>query len=152
MTTVKPGHRTYNHPYLGEIRTRGTSTGDLYPYHYTNKLHAESKIQMVHNRNTIRLSIKIYAGIATLAFAREPSTKAKQVQRSRQGSNILPRMRAVCVSPLYQSELVKWPYIYYLNDKAVKLTNGFWGAKGGSKQVSFKSRLHRYKVNCCVLQ
>ena len=29
-------------------------------------------------------------------------------------------MRTACTSPLYQSRLVEWPYIYGLNDKAVK--------------------------------
>ena len=75
---------------------------------------------MVYNRNTRRLTIKVYAGIATLVFAREPNAKAKKVQRSRQGSNILPRMRAACASPLYQSQLGNCPYICGLNTKAVK--------------------------------
>ena len=33
---------------------------------------------VVYNRNTRRCTIKVYAGIATLAFAREPSAKAKK--------------------------------------------------------------------------
>ena len=38
----------------------------------------ESKIQTVYDRNTRRRTIKVYAGIATLAFARKPSAKAKK--------------------------------------------------------------------------
>ena len=37
----------------------------------------ESKIQTVYDRNMRRCTIKVYAVIATLAFAREPSAKAK---------------------------------------------------------------------------
>ena len=105
--TAKSGHRTHNRQHWGEVRTRGTSTSDPCSFRYTNGLLAEFKIQTVYNRNTRRRTIKVYAGIATLAFAREPSAKAKKVQRSRQGSNILPRMRAACTSPLYQSELIE---------------------------------------------
>ena len=75
MTTAKVRHRTHNRQHWSEVRTRGTSTGDPCPHHYTNGLLVESKIQMVYNRNTRRLTIKIYAGIVTLAFAREPGAK-----------------------------------------------------------------------------
>ena len=78
MTTAKPGHRTHNRQHWSEVRTRGTSTGDPCSYRYTNGLLAELKIQTVYDRNTRRRTIKVYAGIATLAFAREPSAKAKK--------------------------------------------------------------------------
>ena len=78
MTTAKLGHRTHNRQHWSEVRTRGTNTGDPYPYHYTNGLLAESKIQTVYNHNMRMLIIKIYAAIVTLAFAREPSAKAKK--------------------------------------------------------------------------
>ena len=45
---------------------------------YTNELLAESKIQTVYIHNTRSLTIKIYAGITTLVFARKPSAKAKK--------------------------------------------------------------------------
>ena len=47
---------------------------------YTNGLLLELKIQTVYDRNTRRRTIKVYAGIATLTFAREPSAKANKVQ------------------------------------------------------------------------
>ena len=78
MTTAKLGHRTHNRQHWSEVRTRGTSTGDPCSFRYTNGLLAELKIQTVYHRNTRRRIIKVYAGIATLAFAREPSTKAKK--------------------------------------------------------------------------
>ena len=37
--------------------------------------------------NTRRRNIKVYAGISTLAFAREPSAKAKKVQKKCNGHN-----------------------------------------------------------------
>ena len=39
---------------------------------------ADLKIQTVFNRNMRRRIIKVYAGTATLAFAREPSARAKK--------------------------------------------------------------------------
>ena len=44
----------------------------------TNGLLVESKVQTLYDRNTRRRTIKVYGGIATLAFACEPSTKAKK--------------------------------------------------------------------------
>ena len=38
----------------------------------------DTEIQTLYERNTKRRTIKFYAGIATLAFAREPSAKAKK--------------------------------------------------------------------------
>ena len=60
------------------VQMRVASTGDPCSCRYTIGLHAESKIQTVYDRNTRRCTIKVYAGIATLAFAREPSAKAKK--------------------------------------------------------------------------
>ena len=37
----------------------------------------ELKIQTLYDRNMRRRTIKVYAGIATLTFAREPSAKTK---------------------------------------------------------------------------
>ena len=45
---------------------------------YTNGLLAESNIQTAYDRDTRRRTIKVYQGIDTLAFAREPSAKAKK--------------------------------------------------------------------------
>ena len=36
-----------------------------------------TKIQTVYNCNTRRRTVKVYAGVAMLIFAREPSAKAK---------------------------------------------------------------------------
>ena len=69
-------------PALVVASNSGPSTGDPCPYHYTNELLAESKIQTVYNRNTRKRNIKVYAGIATLALAREPSAKAGKVQKT----------------------------------------------------------------------
>ena len=52
---------------------------------YTNGLLAGSKIQTVYDRNTRRRTMKVYAGVATLAFAREPSAKARKVQKRYNG-------------------------------------------------------------------
>ena len=48
----------------------------------TNRLLAELKIRTVYKRNTRRRTIKVYAGIAMLAFAREPSAKAKMCKNN----------------------------------------------------------------------
>ena len=80
MTTVKPGHRTHNRQHWDEVRTRGTSIGDTCSYRYTNRLLEELKVQILYKRNTRRRTIKVYAGIATLAFARESSAKVEKVK------------------------------------------------------------------------
>ena len=80
MTIAKLGHRTYNHRHWSEVQTRGTSTGNPCSYRYTNGVLAELKIQTLYKRNTRRRTIKVYAGIATLAFAHEPSAKAKKFE------------------------------------------------------------------------
>ena len=53
-------------------------------YRHTNGLLAESKIQTVYKRNTSKKAyyIKVYGGIATLAFARELSAKARKKCKS----------------------------------------------------------------------
>ena len=119
--TAKLGHWTHNRQHWSEARTRGTSTGDPYPYHYTNVLLAESTIQTVYNRNTRRLTIKIYAGIVTLAFAREPNAKAKKCNgHDRDWTYSLAcarRARHRCIN----RNLLKWPQIYDLDDETVNL-------------------------------
>ena len=79
MTTAKLGHRTNDRRHCSEVRTRGTSTGNPCSCRYTNGLLEELTVQTLYERNTIRRTIKVYAGIATLALAREPSTKAKKM-------------------------------------------------------------------------
>ena len=82
MTTAKLELRTYNRRHWSEVRTRGTSTGNPCSYRYTNGLLEELKIQTLYERSTRRRTIEVYAGIDTLAFAREPSAKAKKMQKS----------------------------------------------------------------------
>ena len=77
MTTVKLGHRTHNRQHWSEVRTRGTSTDNPCSCRYTNWLLVELEIQTLYARNTRRRTIKVYAGIATLEFARKASAKAK---------------------------------------------------------------------------
>ena len=67
-------------------------------------------------------TIKVYAGIATLAFLREPSAKAKIVQKPCNGhvgdwTYYLEGARRVCCT----NRLTEWLYIYSLNYKAVKV-------------------------------
>ena len=45
---------------------------------YTNRLLAELKIQTVYKHNARRRTIKIYAGIATLGFVREPLARKQE--------------------------------------------------------------------------
>ena len=91
------------------LHTRGTSTGDPYLYRYTNGLLARLKIQTVYNRNTRRRNIKVYAGIATLASAHEPSAKANKCKKiatvTTEIGHATSHARGVCVSRANRSLL-----------------------------------------------
>ena len=77
------------------------------------------KVQTLYERNTRRRTIKVYAGIATLAFAREPSVKAKESITVSTGiEHTTSHARAVRASAV-PSELIGTIRIY-INDKAVK--------------------------------
>ena len=148
MTTDKLGHRTHNRQLWNEVWTRGTNTGGQCSYRYTNGLLAESKIQSVYDRNTRRRSIKVCAGTATLAFSREPSVKAKQLQKRCnghsgdwtyyfEGARCARRIRCT-------NRLLRWLHIYSLNYKVVKIIFfDIWNVR--------KIRKWRHKV-CWVSQ
>ena len=127
MTTVKLGYRTHNRQHWSEVRTRGTSTGDPCLFRYTNGLLAELKIQTVYDRNTRRRIIKVYAGIATLDFARNPSAKAKKCKNDVADTlGFEPATlgaRAPCASPLDQSAYGMAVYIRPKHQSSDALVN-----------------------------
>ena len=102
-------------PTVREVRTRETNTGEPCSYRYSNGLLAEPKIQTICEQNTRRRTIKTYAGIATLAFARKPSAKARKVEKQCSGHFGDWTCFLACVRRV--------PYIYGINNNALKGAN-----------------------------
>ena len=72
----------------------------------------ELDIQTLYNRNTRRRAIKVYAGIATLAFAREHSAKAKNDVTDTSGTEHAPSHEpGVCVSAV---PIAAWKLSIYI--------------------------------------
>ena len=78
MTTAKLGHRTYNRWHYGVRFELGEPVLAIHAHTAIPTGYLQNSRFKPFTRNTRRRTIKIYAGIDTLAFAREPSAKAKK--------------------------------------------------------------------------